>query len=230
MALRAAATVLGLREVVVLSYLDGAVDEVDSAIAIRDIVSHIRRIRPHVVVTFGPEGAYGHPDHIAISQFTTAATVCAADCRYRIDGGSQKDSFPPHRVAKLHYLAWRNDKWEAYQAAFHKLTSMVDGVQRQATPWPNWAVTTEMTRLPRGPSFGKQFAAIKPRCPSTSGWKISQKNSKPHCGAHSSSIASIARSVVDENWKPIYLKDCGEQLWLLVLESKNSGPAPLFST
>lgn len=143
MELRAAAAVLGLHEVVLLSYPDGAVDQVESAIAIRDIVSQIRRIRPHVVVTFGPEGAYGHPDHIAISQFTTAATVCAADCGYRIDG-PQKDSFPPHRVAKLHYLAWRSNKWEAYQAAFHKLTSMVDGVQRQATPWPDWAVTTEI--------------------------------------------------------------------------------------
>ena len=54
------------------------------------------------------------------------------------------DSFPPHRVAKLHYLAWRKNKWEAYQAAFRKLTSMVDGVERQATPWPDWAVTTEI--------------------------------------------------------------------------------------
>ena len=52
--------------------------------------------------------------------------------------------FPPHRVAKLHYLAWRKNKWEAYQAAFRKLTSMVDGVERQAHPWPDWAVTTEI--------------------------------------------------------------------------------------
>ena len=37
----------------------------------------IRRIRPQVVFTFPPDGAYGHPDHIAISQFTAAALVCA---------------------------------------------------------------------------------------------------------------------------------------------------------
>ena len=43
------------------------------------IVAHLRRVRPDVVVTFGPDGAYGHPDHIAISQFTTAALVAAAD-------------------------------------------------------------------------------------------------------------------------------------------------------
>src|SRR5438045_3679810 len=70
--LRAAAAVLGVREVSVLGFADGALDQVSSEIAIRSIVSHIRRVRPDVIVTFGPEGAYGHPDHIAISQFATA--------------------------------------------------------------------------------------------------------------------------------------------------------------
>lgn len=142
--LRAAAAVLGIREVSLLNYPDGAVDQVEATTAIRAVVSHVRRIQPDVVVTFGPEGAYGHPDHIAISQFTTAAIVCAADCGYRMDGGSEEVSLPPHNVRKLHYLAWRNNKWQAYQAAFRQLTSMVDGVQRQATPWPDWAVTTEI--------------------------------------------------------------------------------------
>jgi len=142
--LRAAAELLGIREVSLLNFPDGAVDQVEATTAIRAVVSHIRRIQPDVIVTFGPEGAYGHPDHIAISQFTTAATVCAADCGFRMDDGPRPDSLPPHRVAKLHYLAWRSHKWEAYQTAFRKLTSMVDGVERQAAPWPDWAVTTEI--------------------------------------------------------------------------------------
>jgi LmbE family N-acetylglucosaminyl deacetylase len=142
--LHAAAAVLGIREVSILGYPDGAVDRVAPAIAISAIASHIRRIRPHVIVTFGPDGAYGHPDHIAISQFTTAAALCAADSEYRVDGGPPLVSVPPHRISKLHYVAWRKSKWDVYQAAFRKLTSMVDGVERQATPWPDWAVTTEI--------------------------------------------------------------------------------------
>jgi LmbE family N-acetylglucosaminyl deacetylase len=142
--LRAAAAVLGIREVSVLGYPDGGVDQVDASIAIQAIAAHIRRIRPDAIVTFGPEGAYGHPDHISIGQFTTAATVCAAYAGYKTEDSSPEESLPPHRVAKLHYMAWRSDKMEAYQAAFRKLTSMVDGVQRQATPWPDWAVTTEI--------------------------------------------------------------------------------------
>jgi LmbE family N-acetylglucosaminyl deacetylase len=136
--LRAAAKVLGVSEVSVLGYPDGAVDRVEPAIAIGEIVSHIRRIRPDVVVTFGPEGAYGHPDHVAISQFATAAAVCSADAKYHIDDST------PHRVAKFYYMAWSSEKWAAYQAAFRKLTITVDGVERQATPWPEWAVTTSI--------------------------------------------------------------------------------------
>ncbi len=142
--LRAAAAVLGVREVSILGYPDGAVDEMDAATAIAAIVRHIRHVRPQIVVTFGPDGAYGHPDHIAISQFTTAAVVCAADAGYDAGDGSAGDPCSAHRVAKLYNLAWRNAKWGAYQAAFRKLTSTVDGIAREANPWPDWAVTTEV--------------------------------------------------------------------------------------
>ena len=136
--LRAAAAVLGVSEVSVLGWPDGGVDRVEPTRAIGEIVSHIRRIRPDVVVTFGPEGGYGHPDHIAISQFATAAALCAADAEYQAGGAA------PHRVAKFYYMAWGGEKWAAYQAAFKKLTITVDGTERQATPWPEWAVTTRV--------------------------------------------------------------------------------------
>jgi len=153
--LRAAAAVLGIREVFILGYSDGAVDQIDSATAIATIVQQIRRVRPHVIVTFGPDGAYGHPDHIAISQFTTAAVVCAADAGYDCGDGSAGAPSSAHRVAKLYNLAWRNAKWDAYQAAFRKLTSMVDGTVRQANPWPDWAVTTEIDTTAHWPAVWK---------------------------------------------------------------------------
>lgn len=132
--LTAACRTLGVSEVCLLGYPDGALDQVDPREAATRIGRHIRRIRPHVVLTFGPEGAYGHPDHIAISQFTTAAILQA----------TRPPQDPPHAVSKLYYIAWRKNKWDAYQAALKKLTAKVDGVERQATPWPDWAVTTEI--------------------------------------------------------------------------------------
>lgn len=137
--LRAAASVLGVREVSLLDYRDQEVDRADPDEAVRRIVSHVRRIRPDVVVTFGPDGAYGHPDHIAISQFTTAALVAAADSQFAVGGTAAS---PTHAVRKLYYLAWPASTWAAYQAAFRKLISTVDDVERQAVPWPDWAITT----------------------------------------------------------------------------------------
>ena len=128
--LRAAATELGVREVVVLGFPDGALDSVDPSVAQLAIAVQLRRIRPHVVITFGSEGAYGHPDHIAISQLTTAAIVRAAD--------------PEFSVSKLYHIAWSAKTWAAYQAALKTLTSTVDGVERRVVPAPDWGVTTRI--------------------------------------------------------------------------------------
>jgi len=137
--LGAAASVLGVREVSILDYRDQHLDRASPREAVTAIVGHIRRVQPDVVVTFGPDGAYGHPDHVAISQFTTAAIVAAADPAFAFDGNHVP---PTHAVSKLYYIAWPESAWNAYQSAFRKLVSTVDGVERQAVPWPDWAITT----------------------------------------------------------------------------------------
>jgi LmbE family N-acetylglucosaminyl deacetylase len=137
--LRAAAATLGLREVCVLDYPDLHLDRARPREVIERIVFHLRRVRPDVVVTFGPDGAYGHPDHIAISQFTTAAILAAADATFTVDG---PDAAQPHSVSKLYYLAWPQSTWAAYQSSVRKLSATVDGVERLPTPWPDWAITT----------------------------------------------------------------------------------------
>lgn len=125
--LRAAASVLGVREVTLLSYEDQRLDTADPREIVSQLAAHVQRIQPDVVVTFGPDGAYGHPDHIAICQFTTAAIVAAASA---------------HPVSKLYYFAWPQSTYDAYQAAVGRLSARVDGVERYATPWPDWAITT----------------------------------------------------------------------------------------
>ncbi|MBZ5643344.1 MAG: PIG-L family deacetylase [Acidobacteriia bacterium] len=137
--LRAAASALGVREVSILDYHDQHLDRANPSEAVAAIAGHIRRVKPDVVVTFGPDGAYGHPDHIAVSQFTTAAIVAAADPAFACAGN---ENLAPHAASKLYYLAWPESTWKAYQAAFRKLISTVDGMERQAVPWPDWAITT----------------------------------------------------------------------------------------
>jgi LmbE family N-acetylglucosaminyl deacetylase len=133
---RAAARVLGVREVSFLGYMDGDLDRADPAEAAGRIAAHIRRIRPHVVMTFGPEGAYGHPDHVAICQFTTAAVLLAA--------GPAPDGreHPPHAVSKLYYMASTAESFGFYESVFKKLRLTVDGVPREGVPYPEWMITT----------------------------------------------------------------------------------------
>ena len=137
--LRAAAEALGIHALTLLDYRDQELDAANPAEAAAQIALQLRRSRPDVVITFGPEGAYGHPDHIAISQYTTAALVVAGDSSIRLGGD---DGPAPHRVKKLYYLAWPASTWAAYLEAFTKVSSTVDGVERQVVPWPDWAITT----------------------------------------------------------------------------------------
>jgi LmbE family N-acetylglucosaminyl deacetylase len=153
--LRAAVAVLGGREVVLLDYHDQRLSEADPREAISHIAAHVRRIRPDVVVTFGPDGAYGHPDHVAISQFATAAVVMAAGTdAIDVPGGDAA----PHAVSKLYYIAWPASAWAAYEAAFRKLVSVVDGVERQASPWPDWAITTVVDTRDHWPTVWKAIS------------------------------------------------------------------------
>ena len=127
--LRAAASELGVRDLAFLDYLDAQLDRADPNEAVEKIANHIRRVRPQVVVTFDPFGAYGHPDHIAISQFTTAAIVRAADT---------------YRVSKLYYFVFTAHQWATYQGAFKTLSSTIDGTVRSAMAWPDWSITTQV--------------------------------------------------------------------------------------
>lgn len=86
-----AARTLGLKGHVVLDYRDSGLAGWESnghqqafinATAeevVERLVWEIRQFQPHVVLTFEPGGLYGHPDHIAISRYTTEAFRRAPD-------------------------------------------------------------------------------------------------------------------------------------------------------
>jgi LmbE family N-acetylglucosaminyl deacetylase len=147
--LRCAAQSLGVREVSLLDYVDGDLDQAPPSESIAKIVRVLRRVRPQVVVTFGPDGVYGHPDHIAICQFTTAAIVSAADPNYQT--GAQ----PPHGVSKLYYMEPMPAELAAYQSVFGDLVMHIDGVERRGAGWPEWALTTVVDTADYWPTVWK---------------------------------------------------------------------------
>ncbi len=137
--LTAAAQVLGISTVSFLDYIDGDLDRAPHDEAVSRIVSHVRRVKPHVALTFGPEGSYGHPDHIAISQLATAAAVRAADCTFR-----DPEDREPHTLSKLYYMAISTREARLYQDIFGELVMDIDGVERRVVNWPEWMLTTRV--------------------------------------------------------------------------------------
>jgi N-acetyl-1-D-myo-inositol-2-amino-2-deoxy-alpha-D-glucopyranoside deacetylase len=68
--------------------------DADEREAVGALVAIIRELRPHVVVTYDPNGGYGHPDHIQTHVITTAAVAAA-----------RTDDYPgtPWSVPKLYW-------------------------------------------------------------------------------------------------------------------------------
>jgi LmbE family N-acetylglucosaminyl deacetylase len=157
--LHCAAGHLGLHEVSFLDYLDGDVDQANAQEIIARLAGHIRRIKPQVIVSFSPDGSYGHPDHIALSQFANAAIVCAADPAYETDHPGA------HRVSKFYYMV---DSFEVVKGAldvFGGIAMDVDGVTRQHSGWQDWEITTRFDTTPYLPTVLKAVRCHKSQLP-----------------------------------------------------------------
>jgi N-acetylglucosamine malate deacetylase 2 len=70
---RAACAILGVRRVRFMGFADGYLTEADEPAAIGRLADMLADFPPDIVITFGPDGISGHPDHVAISRWTTAA-------------------------------------------------------------------------------------------------------------------------------------------------------------
>jgi LmbE family N-acetylglucosaminyl deacetylase len=130
---------LGMKSLNFLNYIDGDLDQANHAEVIQKIVTHIRRIRPQVVVTFSPDGGYGHPDHIAIGQFTSAALVCAADSSY-----ADLENLPAQRVSKLYYMVDGENFVNLIAPFMGDMTFPVDDQLRSEIAWQEWMITTRI--------------------------------------------------------------------------------------
>jgi LmbE family N-acetylglucosaminyl deacetylase len=102
-ALRCACGRLGVAETDLLGFRSSGPDALAGAGAcevVRRVVHRIRRIRPQVIVTFGPDGIDGHVDHVAIGELASQAFGAAGDLdQFPVDGGPA-----PFGPAKLYYF------------------------------------------------------------------------------------------------------------------------------
>ena len=104
---RAAAGVLGVKEVIFLRYPDG---ELSPTLQLRrDIVRAIRQFKPDIVVTTDPttwysERSINHPDHRAIGEATLAAVFPTARDRLNFLEMERDEGLDVHKTRQL-YIA-----------------------------------------------------------------------------------------------------------------------------
>ena len=72
-ALRAAMQLLGFRDLFLLDFEDGQLVDAPPETFAAQVMEILRRVRPTTVITFGPHGINGHPDHIATHVAATTA-------------------------------------------------------------------------------------------------------------------------------------------------------------
>lgn len=117
--LRAAMAVVGVADIRLLGYRDsgmaGTAENDDprafvnapAAEVVAQIAAQIRAIRPAAIVTFGPDGIYGHPDHLFVHRAAVAAVEAAADPAQPTGLGE------PWRAQALYYGAVPRERLEA---------------------------------------------------------------------------------------------------------------------
>jgi LmbE family N-acetylglucosaminyl deacetylase len=106
--LREACARLGVAQVVVLNYHDGTLQNLELEELAAAIEAVLIEVEPDVVITFGEDGAYGHPDHIAVGAATTLAVgqVCRTDSESGVTTPQLlKSHFPTNRLSLAERLA-----------------------------------------------------------------------------------------------------------------------------
>jgi len=93
--LEEAAAALAIGGVELWDYPDGGVSGIDAQGVTQRIWEQISKLHPKAVITFGPDGVYGHPDHIAIG----ACTDSAVNAHVR---GRSSSDLPPCRRRSAH--------------------------------------------------------------------------------------------------------------------------------
>ncbi|MFQ5576386.1 MAG: PIG-L deacetylase family protein, partial [Anaerolineae bacterium] len=101
--LRCACRTYGINPPHLLRYPDGQTSQVNQKEAVGKIVHLIRRLKPQVVIAFGPDGIYGHYDHLVLHRWAVLAVDLAADPEWFPEQLTARRR--THTVGRLYYRA-----------------------------------------------------------------------------------------------------------------------------
>jgi LmbE family N-acetylglucosaminyl deacetylase len=160
---RAAADLLGVKEVVFLDHSDG---ELSRAVEMeRELVLCLRRFRPDLVLSFDPWRPYQiHPDHRAVGLASMNAILAAGNPRF----------FPgqvteAHQVKTVYLFSTdRPDVWVDITATFERKLEAIDRHQSQVGDQPDIPEQIRRCNLECGEQAGvvyaEGFKELRPFC------------------------------------------------------------------
>jgi LmbE family N-acetylglucosaminyl deacetylase len=132
--LACACATLGVEPPLFLGHQDGEVDQVPVEMGALGVARMIREVRANVVITHGPDGGYGHPDHIAVSALVTRGCALAGDPAAAVEGA-------PFAPDKLYYIAIPRSFMEQVPA-FRNRRADIRGQQLGFVGVPDETITT----------------------------------------------------------------------------------------
>ena len=104
---------------------------------VEKLVRLVRRHKPQVMLTFDPNGGYGHPDHIKIHQATTIAYFVAGDARIFPEQIS-KEGLAAWSPLKLYWGAFARSRFEIFAKLAEKsgspLPEQFNQIMKRAMP------------------------------------------------------------------------------------------------
>jgi LmbE family N-acetylglucosaminyl deacetylase len=147
---RAAAKVLGVKEVFFCDYDDGMLSV--SAEVKKDIVRVIRKVKPEVVLTMDPTVVYSiargfinHTDHRAAGQSTIDAVFPLARDHLSFPELLSEEGLEPHKVSTL--LLTNFDRHNFYVDISEVLDTKLKALEQHSTQIPNMAEAEKWVRL-----------------------------------------------------------------------------------
>lgn len=98
----------------------------------------IREVRPHAVITYDPDGGYGHPDHVMTHRVTTEAVASAARPSSAVEAGD------PWGEARLYWIVTPRSALadELALAAMHAPEHLLRVAPHELATAPDSDVTT----------------------------------------------------------------------------------------
>ncbi|GAA4923195.1 N-acetyl-1-D-myo-inositol-2-amino-2-deoxy-alpha-D-glucopyranoside deacetylase [Stackebrandtia albiflava] len=120
------------------------------------LVAVLREVRPQVLVTYDPNGFYGHPDHIQAHRVSVEAARLAGDAAFRPDLGE------PHRIAKFYWTTVPKSSLAAGFEAFKESSDNPFGDAASVADLPFGVDDSEVDCLITAPeSADRKLAALR---------------------------------------------------------------------